>query len=50
MPLRWRSRRRFDGITAGKRSLAGQFLSLDSAAGFGDNLIRAARLGHVDPR
>lgn len=24
MPLRWRSRRRFDGIAAGERSLAGQ--------------------------
>jgi hypothetical protein len=27
MPLRWRRRPRFDGMTAGERSLAGQFRS-----------------------
>ncbi|CAJ3198841.1 Uncharacterised protein [Burkholderia pseudomallei] len=31
MPLRWRSRRRFDGIAAGERSLAGQEATLKAA-------------------
>lgn len=37
MPLRWRSRRRFDGIVAGERSLAGQNRTVDSVASIVDN-------------
>lgn len=37
MPLRWRSRRRFDGITAGKRSLAGQERTVDIDVRIVDN-------------
>lgn len=31
MPLRWRSRPRFDGMAAGERSLAGQVRAFDIA-------------------
>ncbi len=37
MPLRWRSRRRFDGITAGERSLAGHERSVDVFTKIVDN-------------
>lgn len=40
MPLRWRSRRRFDGIAAGERSLAGQEETLDPSTRIVDNASR----------
>lgn len=42
MPLRWRSRRRFDGIAAGERSLAGQkqkFAKVAAKLPFGRQLV-----------
>lgn len=43
MPLRWRSRPRFDGVAAGERSLAGQKQTVETVANNDDNFLRVSQ-------